>query len=114
MRKLTPSRYRQDRGFALLVVLAMAAAVALLLYKELPRAVFESQRTKEDMLVERGEEYKTGIRRYYAKFRRPPATMDELESSNGIRFLRRRYKDPFTGKDEWKLIKIDGAGNPSL
>jgi hypothetical protein len=104
-------RHREERGFALLMVLAMAAAVALMLYKELPRAVFESQRVKEDMLVERGEEYKMGIRRFYMKFRRYPNTLDELDNTNGQRFLRRRYKDPFTGKDEWKIIKMDAAGN---
>ena len=89
----------------------MAAAIALMLYRELPRAVFESERAKEDMLVERGEQYKMGIRRYYQKFRKMPQTLDELDNTNGQRFLRRRYKDPFTGKDEWKLIKVDGAGN---
>lgn len=104
-------RHQKERGFALLLVFAMAAAVALLLYKELPRAVFESQRVKEDMLVERGEEYKTALRRYYMKFRKRPNTLDELENTNGVRYLRRRYKDPFTGKDEWKIIKADAMGN---
>lgn len=111
MRSLAPSRRRHQRGFALLLVFAMAAAIALMLYKELPRAVFESQRAKEEMLVERGDEYKMGFKRFYQKFRKFPQSMDELDNTNGQRFLRRRYKDPFTGKDEWKLIKMDAAGN---
>jgi hypothetical protein len=36
--------------------------------------------------------------------------MDSLEKTNGVRFLRRRYKDPLTGKDEWRLIHVNAAG----
>jgi len=89
----------------------MAGIVAIMLYMELPRAVFESARTKEDMLVERGEEFKKAIRRYYVKnAAKWPQSIDDLEKSNGMRFLRRRYKDPMTGKDEWRLIHIGPMG----
>jgi len=101
---------RREEGFAMLLVFAMAAAVAILLYKEMPRVAFQSQRNREQMLIERGEQYKRGIQLYFRKHKRYPATLDDLESTNNIRFLRRRYKDPLTGKDEWKLIQIDAAG----
>lgn len=101
---------RQDRGFALLLIFAIAGAAAIMLYMELPRAVFESARAKEDILVERGEQYKLAIRRFYTKNRKYPQSMDELEQLNGTRFLRRRYKDPLTGEDEWRLIHIGPAG----
>ena len=103
-------RRRKESGFALLLVFLMASAIAITLYLELPREAFESQRQKEQMLIERGEQYKLAIRRFVqANPNRWPASMDELESFNNRRFLRHRYKDPMTGKDEWRLIHIQGG-----
>ena len=99
-----------ERGFALLIVFVMAAAISIGLYLELPRSVFESQRAKEETLFDRGEQYKMGIKRYYTKFQRYPNTIEELEQTNGTRYLRRRYKDPFTGKDDWKILKFGPNG----
>ena len=45
----------------------------------LPRAAFESQRNKEEILIERGEQYKRGIQLFVAKNKRFPASLDELE-----------------------------------
>ena len=101
---------RGERGFAMLLVFAMAGAVAILLYKELPRLVFESQRLKEDELVYRGEQYSRAIQLYVRKNKKYPQTLDDLEKGGEVRFLRRKYKDPMTGKDEWRLIHIDNGG----
>ena len=97
-------------GFALLLVFAMAAALALLIYMELPRAAFEHQRDKEQLLVDRGEQYARAVELYARKFRRNPQTLEDLEHAQNIRFLRRRYKDPMTGSDEWRMIHVDAAG----
>lgn len=99
-----------ERGFALLFVFALAGMAAVMLYTALPRAVFESQRAKEELLVGRGQEYQRGIQLYYRKLRKYPTTIEELEKANGIRFLRRRYVDPFTGKDDWRLVHINASG----
>jgi type II secretory pathway pseudopilin PulG len=103
-------RARQEResGFALLLVFLMAAIIAISLYMELPRVAFQSQRQKEQMLMERGEQYKRAIGLFLRtnKNTRWPATIEELESYNNRRFLRHRYIDPMTGKDEWRLIHI--------
>ena len=55
-------RRKQEGGFALLLIFLFAAGIAISLYMELPRAVFESARTKQDMLTERGEQFKRGGR----------------------------------------------------
>jgi hypothetical protein len=99
-----------ESGFALLLVFAMAAAVAIMLYMELPRIVFESQRTKEQELIDRGEEYRRAIQLYVRKNKKYPASLDDLDKSGSIRYLRRRYKDPMTGESDWRLIHIDAAG----
>lgn len=100
---------RQESGFALLFVFAMAAAVAIMLYMELPRVMFEAQREREILLIERGEQYQRAITLFVRKNRRFPTSIEELEETNNVRFLRKRFKDPMTGKDEWRLIHSDGV-----
>jgi hypothetical protein len=99
---------RGERGYAILFVYALAASVLTLLWLEMPRAVFEGRRAKEQTLIDRGEQYKRGIQLYVRKYRRFPSTMEELESANGVRHLRKRYLDPMTGKDEWRIIHTNG------
>jgi hypothetical protein len=104
------NRREGERGFALLVIFLMAAAVSIALYIEMPRVAFESQRNREELLVQRGEQYKRGIELYYRKMKTYPQKMEDLENTNNFRFLRKRYKDPLTGKDEWRIIHMGPAG----
>src|SRR5215472_170320 len=60
---------------------------------------FEIQRDREEEMIHRGVQYSRAIRAYYKKFGRYPATLENLENTNQMRFLRKRYKDPLTGKD---------------
>jgi len=48
-------------------------------------------------------QYSRAVRYYYKKFGKYPTRIEDLESTNTIRFLRKRYKDPITGKD-FKLL----------
>jgi len=104
-------RRNPESGYALLLVFLMAAIAAIGLYREIPRIAFETQRQKEQLLIERGEQYKRAIQLFLraSNNQRWPANFDELESFNGRRFLRRRYKDPMTGKEEWRLIHIQNG-----
>jgi hypothetical protein len=100
---------RPERGFALLVIFLIAAAVAFTMYQELPRAAFESARDKEQLLMDRGNQYKRAIQVFYAENKRYPAELKDLESTANKRYLRRRYIDPMTGKDEWRLVHTNGG-----
>lgn len=103
-------RRQRERGFALLLVFLMASAVAMMLYMQLPRQAFESERDKEQLLIDRGEQYKRAIYMYYVQNNRQwPSKIEDLESTNNHRYLRRRYVNPYTGKDEWRLIHTNGA-----
>jgi type II secretory pathway pseudopilin PulG len=102
-------RKRGERGFALLLIFAMCAAMAVLLYMEMPRVLFEAQRNKEELLIERGSQYKRAIQVYYRKTKKLPQRVEDLERGTETRFLRQRYLDPFTGKDDWKFIETDGV-----
>ena len=101
-----------EAGFALLFVFAMAAIVAIMLYLEMPRVAFEAQLGKEDLLIQRGEQYKRAIKLYVRRFNKYPGSIEQLENTNNVRFLRRRYKDPMTGKDEWRFIHSAGGVFP--
>src|SRR6266851_2663179 len=69
----------------------------------------ESERAKEQLLIDRGEQYKRAIQLFTKKAQRYPGDIKELESFQNQRFLRHRYVDPMTGKDEWRLIHIQNG-----
>ena len=104
------SKGRSESGFALLFVFAMASIVAIMLYMQLPRVAFEAQRDKEQLLIDRGEQYSRAIKLYVRKFNRFPADLDALDNTQNIRFLRHHYIDPMTGKSEWRLIHVGPGG----
>ncbi|MBL8214581.1 MAG: hypothetical protein JNK87_27915 [Bryobacterales bacterium] len=99
-----------ESGFMLLFVFLLAAALALSMYVEMPRQAFESQRMREEMVVDRGMEYRRAIQLYVRKKKQYPPNMDALEKDGTLRFLRRRYSDPLTGKDDWRLVHIGPNG----
>ena len=109
-RGIRQTRRREESGFALLMIFVMAALIAIGLYYEMPRVAFESQRAREQLLVDRGMQYRRAIQLFYRKFGRYPASMDDLETTNNIRFLRHKYKDPMTGKDDWRIIHMGPGG----
>ena len=108
--KLSRHSDSPESGYAMLLVFAMSAMIAVGLYMQLPRAAFEAQREKEQLLIDHGEQYKRAIQLYYRKFSRYPAKMEDLENTGNIRFLRRRFIDPMTGKDEWRLVHMGPGG----
>ena len=107
-------RHRKDSGFAMLLVFLMAACIAITLYMEVPRVAFEAERQRELLLVDRGNQFKRAIQVFVTDktnnpMRRFPASLDEMESFNNHRYLRHRYVDPMTGKDEWRLVHMSGG-----
>jgi hypothetical protein len=64
----------------------------------------------EEELIFRGEEYMRAIRKYHTKFGAYPTTVEQLVSTNSLRFLRRPYKDPMTDK-EFRLISLNPDGS---
>ncbi|HLK48218.1 MAG TPA: hypothetical protein VKT49_08790 [Bryobacteraceae bacterium] len=100
---------RGDSGFAMLLVFLMAATIALTLYMEIPRVAFQSQRQKEQLLIERGEQYKRAIQLFVRTNGRYPGDLKDLESFNNRRFLRHKFIDPMTGKDDWRLVHINNG-----
>jgi hypothetical protein len=100
----------RERGSALLIVFLFAAVLAISLYIEMPSYAFEAKRAKEQLLVDRGNEYAHAVKLYYRKFRAYPASIKALESTNNLRFLRHAFKDPMTGEDDWRLLHAGPGG----
>jgi type II secretory pathway pseudopilin PulG len=85
--------------FFILLALSVAA----------PKVAQGLRRDREVEAVHRANQYVRAIRLYYRKTGTYPASMEALEKTNNIRFLRQRYVDPITGKDDWRLIKVGEA-----
>jgi len=98
-----------EGGFVLLAVLFLVALILITLAVAAPRIAQSIKRDRELELVHRGEQYKRAIKLYYRKFGAYPSSIDQLVNTNQIRFLRKRYTDPMTGKDDWKLIHFGQA-----
>jgi hypothetical protein len=101
---------KREKGYALLVVLFMGAVIAITLAMSLPRAAFEAQRDKEDDLIYRGSQYSRAVQLFFRKNRRYPGSMEDLEKFNNIRFLRKKYIDPITKQEEWRIVHMGPAG----
>jgi len=70
---------------------------------------FELQRDREQEMIHRGVQYSRAIRNYYKKFGRYPTRLEDLDNTNNLRYLRKHYKDPVTGKD-FKLLHYGDPG----
>jgi type II secretory pathway pseudopilin PulG len=107
-------RSNPQQGYVLLVVLFLLAVLTISLLAASQSVVTQIRRDREQEMVHRGQQYVRAIRRYYRKFGRYPAKIEDLEVSNNIRFLRRRYKDPMNPSGEWKILHYGEAKNPPL
>jgi len=113
MRFETPERSDAESGFVLLAVLLLVALVLVGLAVAAPRVAKDLQRDKELELYHRGMQYSRAIRLYYRKTGGYPTDLSQLEDTNNIRFLRKRYLDPITGKP-FRIIHQGEAKAPML
>jgi type II secretory pathway pseudopilin PulG len=102
----TRASREKEEGFLLLGVIVMVALVLLVLSIAAPKVAFDLRREKELEAVHRGDQYTHAIRVYYQKIGSYPGSLEQLEKTNNIRFLRQRYLDPMTGKADWRLIPV--------
>lgn len=112
--RTTSSHFGDEDGYLLFGVLILLFLFTLALSIAAPMVAKDIQRDKEEEAVQRGKQYKRAIRLYYKKFSAYPTTVAQLESTNNIRFLRKRYLDPITGKDDWRIIHVGEAKVPVL
>lgn len=103
----TPARKtRGEEGILLVGVVFLLFLLVLALSIALPKVKESIQRDRDRETMERGKQYMRAIQLYYRKFGRYPPSIDALVKTNEIRFLRKRYIDPTTGKDDWQVIRM--------
>ena len=93
----------EEQGFMLVGLIVAIFFVLLALSVAAPKMAQELRREREVEAVHRGNQYVRAIRLYYRKFGHYPGSIEQLEKTNNIRFLRQRYVDPMTGKADWGL-----------
>ena len=98
---------RSEQGYILLMLMLFVALLAIAAGALAPTITFQVRRDREEEMIRPQEcstpepsgghcEEATG---------RYPSRLEELENTNNIRFLRKRYKDPITNKD-FKLLHV--------
>lgn len=111
-------RRASERGYILLVLLLFVALLSIGFLAMVERVDFQSKRDREEELIHRGVQYARAVRKFVKKFGRYPTNMEELENTNNIRFLRKRYKDPITGRDfkivQYSDLRAFGSRTPGV
>jgi type II secretory pathway pseudopilin PulG len=111
---------RGERGYILMTLLLMMALIIIGAAVVVPSITFEIRRDREEEMIHRGVQYSRAIRLYYRKFGRYPMKIEDLENTSQLRFLRKRYKDPITGKDFRLLhygeakLSLNGIGGGAI
>jgi len=95
-----------DEGYMLLGLIVAIAILLLWLAVAATNEAFAIRRDREAETARRADQYVRAIRRYYIKFGHYPGSLEQLENTNNIRFLRRRWIDPLTGNTEWRTIPV--------
>lgn len=90
----------------------LATVLLISLTAALPSIYTQGQREKEEELIFRGNQYARAIAMFRRQFQRFPTSTKELLETNGMRFLRREFRDPMTKKGEWRFIHADANGTP--
>jgi type II secretory pathway pseudopilin PulG len=96
---------RSERGYILITLILFVALIAIAAVVMAPVIAFQVKRDREEELIHRGVQYSRAMKHFVKKFGRYPTRIEELENTNQVRFLRKRYKDPITGKD-FKLLHM--------
>ena len=106
------STTRNEKGYMLLSVMLLVAIMLIMLAVEVPRVAQQIKRSKEQELVNRGTQYAIAIKKFFHKTGNYPTSLEQLENTNHIRFLRKKYDDPMTGESNWKLVHVGEAEIP--
>jgi type II secretory pathway pseudopilin PulG len=98
---------RAEQGYILLTLLLFVSLLVIAAAAAAPHIAFEIKREREEELVHRGAEYTRAIQRFAKANARYPLRLEELQSTGGVKYIRKLYKDPVTGGDFRLLYMSD-------
>jgi type II secretory pathway pseudopilin PulG len=107
MNLVSQPRRRTERGYILLTLMLFVALLTIGLLALVQNIESQIKRDREEELIHRGVQYSRAVKHYFRKFGRYPTRFEDLENTNNYRALRKRYKDPITGKDFKPLHMTD-------
>lgn len=118
MRAGAPAARRRSGGFTFLGLMFLIALMGLLATAAATTWAFVSQREKELDLLFVGQQYRVALTRYVAAHANEvqPYPTDLRQLLGGadqlvpVRYLRRIYFDPMTGRAEWGLVRTPQGG----
>jgi len=87
---------KDQRGYMMITLMLALALITIALLTAIPNIKLQIQRDREEELRHRGTAYMRAVQHMYKKLGRFPTRFEDLENSNNIRFIRKRYKDPMT------------------
>jgi len=105
----TTQARKGQAGYLLIGVLFLVALVSLSLAIAATQIATDIQRDREEEFFDRGTQYERAIQVFYRVTKAYPGSLDALEKTNNQRFLRKRYKDPFSQDGTWRLIHMGEA-----
>src|ERR1700744_1079687 len=97
--------HNPQSGYMLIIVIFLTTALVISAFAMTANITEQIKRDREEEMIHRGVQYTRAIKRYYKTFGSYPATLEALENTNHVRFLRQRYKDPLTPDGKWVLIR---------
>jgi type II secretory pathway pseudopilin PulG len=95
-----------EQGFMLLGLIVVIAIILIGLGVAASEVAFSLRREREVESARRADQYVRAIRRFYLKNQHYPGSIEQLENTNNIRYLRQKYVDPLTGKADYRLIPV--------
>ncbi len=105
---------RNEAGYTLAVVMVFTSVLLVTLSGAVINWQKAMQREREEELIYRGKQFMRAVELWQRKFPGTyPTTIDALLSTNNSRFLRKKWKDPITNSDEWRLLKMNPDGSIS-
>ena len=102
-----------EQGYVMLIAIFFIALLVISLAVAAPKIARSIQRDRDLETFHRGLQYRRAIQLYYRKFHAYPPNVEALVNTNDIHFLRKKYKDPITGQDDWKPIAFGQNKTPT-
>ncbi len=102
-----------EQGYVMLIAIFLMALLVFSLAVAAPKMARSIQRDRDLETFHRGMQYRRAIQLYYRKFHAYPPNVEALINTNNVRFLRKRYKDPITGQDDWKPVMFGQNKTPT-